>query len=41
MPKILESIREQLLDTARTQIERNGYANTTIRRVRHCGRHGV
>ncbi len=38
MPKILESIREQLLDTARTQIERNGYANTTIRSVAaECG----
>ena len=33
MPKILESIREQLLETARKQIERNGYAKTTIRSV--------
>ena len=38
MPKILESVREQLLETARAQIERNGYANTTIRSVAaECG----
>ena len=33
MPKILDSMREQLLLTARKQIEENGYANTTIRSV--------
>ena len=38
MPKILESVREQLLTTARRQIERNGYAKTTIRSVAaECG----
>lgn len=38
MPKILESVREQLLETARAQIERNGYASTTIRSVAaECG----
>ena len=38
MPKILESVREQLLITARRQIEENGYAKTTIRSVAaECG----
>ena len=38
MPKILESMREQLLETARRQIERNGYGKTTIRSVAaECG----
>ena len=38
MPKILESIREQLLKTARRQIARNGYGGTTIRSVAaECG----
>ena len=38
MPKILDSMREQLLLTARKQIEENGYANTTIRSVAaECG----
>jgi AraC-like DNA-binding protein len=29
MPKIIENIRRQLLDTAREQIVRHGYENTT------------
>ena len=33
MPKILESVREQLLETARRQIETRGYAGTTVRSV--------
>ena len=33
MPKILESMREQLLTEARRQIESRGYAKTTIRSV--------
>ena len=38
MPKILESVREQLLLTARAQIKQNGYAKTTIRSVAaECG----
>lgn len=38
MPKILESIREQLMETARRQIAQNGYAGTTIRSVAaECG----
>ena len=38
MPKILDSMREQLLLTARRQVERNGYAKTTIRSVAaECG----
>ena len=38
MPKILDSMREQLLETARRQIAQNGYANTTIRSVAaECG----
>lgn len=38
MPKILESMREQLLKTARRQVERSGYAKTTIRSVAaECG----
>ena len=38
MPKIIENIRRQLLDTARAQIIRNGYENTTIRSVAgECG----
>ena len=38
MPKIIENIRRQLLDTAREQIIRHGYENTTIRSVAgECG----
>ena len=38
MPKIIENIRRQLLDTARAQIIRHGYGNTTIRSVAgECG----
>ena len=38
MPKILDSIREELLKTARKQTAERGYANTTIRSVAaECG----
>ena len=38
MPKILESMREELLKTARKQIAEQGYAGTTIRSVAaECG----
>lgn len=38
MPKILDSMREQLLAAARRQVESNGYAKTTIRSVAaECG----
>lgn len=38
MPKIIENVREQLLNEARKQIAENGYANTTIRSVaKACG----
>ena len=38
MPKILESMREELLKTARKQIAECGYAQTTIRSVAaECG----
>ena len=38
MPKIIENVRELLLDTAQKQIEERGYANTTIRSVAgECG----
>ena len=38
MPKIIENVRELLLDTAKKQIEERGYANTTIRSVAgECG----
>lgn len=38
MPKIIESVREQLLATAKKQIETNGYAKTTVRSVAaECG----
>ena len=41
MPKIIENIRRQLLDTAREQINRHGYENTTIRSVAgECGVRG-
>lgn len=33
MPKIIENVREQLLNEARRQIARDGYKNTTIRSV--------
>lgn len=33
MPKIIENIRERLLEEAKKQIEENGYAKTTIRSV--------
>ena len=38
MPKILDSMRDQLLTAARRQIESSGYAKTTIRSVAaECG----
>ncbi len=38
MPKIIENVRELLLDTAKKQIKERGYANTTIRSVAgECG----
>ncbi|MBQ1632987.1 MAG: TetR/AcrR family transcriptional regulator, partial [Clostridia bacterium] len=38
MPKILDSMREQLLAAARRQVESNGYAKTTIRSIAaECG----
>ena len=38
MPKILENVREQLLNEAKAQIARAGYAKTTIRSVAQaCG----
>lgn len=38
MPKIIENVRELLLETAKKQIEERGYANTTIRSVAgECG----
>lgn len=38
MPKIIENVRNLLLDTAKKQIEERGYANTTIRSVAgECG----
>lgn len=38
MPKIIESVREQLLSTAKKQIETNGYLKTTVRSVAaECG----
>ena len=38
MPKIIENVREQLLEEAQKQIRENGYANTTIRSVaKACG----
>ncbi len=38
MPKILESVREQLLETARAQVAEKGYEKTTIRSVAsECG----
>lgn len=33
MPKIIENVREQLLNEAKRQIESNGYSKTTIRSV--------
>ena len=33
MPKIIENLREKLLDEARKQIKENGYAKTTIRSI--------
>ena len=33
MPKIIENVREQLLNAAKRQISERGYANTTIRSV--------
>ncbi len=33
MPKVIEKVREQLLDEVRRQIVRSGYAQTTIRSV--------
>lgn len=38
MPKIIENVREQLLEEAQRQIVENGYGNTTIRSVaKACG----
>ena len=38
MPKIIENVREQLLEEAKKQISEYGYANTTIRSVANaCG----
>ena len=38
MPKIIENVREKLLDVAKRQIAERGYANTTIRSVAgECG----
>ena len=38
MPKIIENVREQLLCEAKRQIEKNGYAKTTVRSVAlSCG----
>lgn len=38
MPKIIENVREQLIDEAKKQIAENGYAQTTIRSVaKACG----
>lgn len=38
MPKIIENVREQLLNEAKKQITENGYAQTTIRSVaKACG----
>ena len=33
MPKVIENVREQLLEETRKQIAENGYADTTIRSV--------
>ena len=33
MPKILQNVRQQLIETARRQVAEQGYANTTIRSV--------
>ena len=33
MPKIIENIREQLMNEAKLQIAERGYKNTTIRSV--------
>lgn len=38
MPKIIENIREQLLNETRAQVEQQGYGRTTIRSVANaCG----
>ena len=38
MPKIIENVREQLLEEAKRQVAENGYGKTTIRSVaRACG----
>ena len=38
MPKIIENLREQLLEETKKQILDRGYANTTIRSVaKACG----
>jgi AcrR family transcriptional regulator len=38
VPKIIENIREQLLNETRAQVERQGYGRTTIRSVANaCG----
>lgn len=41
MPKIIENIRERLLEEAKKQIAQNGYAKTTIRSVAEGCRLGV
>ena len=38
MPKILENIREQILEEAKTQVAENGYGKVTVRSVaKACG----
>lgn len=38
MPKIIENVREMLIDEAKKQIEENGYDNVTIRSIaKGCG----
>lgn len=41
MPKILENVREQLLEEAKRQIQENGYSKTTIRSVAGACKLGV
>ena len=38
MPKIIENIKEQIIEEAKRQLFENGYAKTTIRSVaKACG----
>ena len=41
VPKIIENVREQLLEEAKRQIRENGYSKTTIRSVAGACRLGV